>query len=154
MSGYVNGKLHQFNHIKHTKPQNQPYSLLERKYGTDAQKTKPLDMSLLIPTDQVNQIEQIARKFLYYKRGVDNRCQVTLSATESRIDKKYYMTTHQYVVIRFHALDMILGARTDASYLTEPKSHSNAEGYLFLGITPFKCAWELLNVLIHVNCKI
>ena len=43
-----------------------------------------------------------------------------------------YMATYLNAVIRFHASDMILRAKTDVSYLNEPESRSRAAGYFFL----------------------
>ena len=61
------------------------------------------------------------------------------------------MATYPNAVVRFHASDMILGAETNASYLTEPKALSGATWYVFLGIIPSKCARERLNGPIHIN---
>ena len=43
-----------------------------------------------------------------------------------------YMAKNPSAVVIFHASNMILRADTDASYLTEPESHSRAAGYFFL----------------------
>ena len=64
------------------------------------------------------------------------------------------MAKNSNAVVIFHASDMILCTDTDVSYLTEPKSHSHAVGYFFLGSIPSKCARERLNGPIHANCNI
>ena len=57
--GYVKEFLHQFNNKTPQKPQNQPYPAPESKYGTDAQKMKPINKSPTLSTERVNRIERI-----------------------------------------------------------------------------------------------
>jgi hypothetical protein len=44
-----------------------------------------------------------------------------------------YLTTHPNAMVRFHASDMILNIRSDASYLLEANAHSQACGHFFMG---------------------
>ena len=45
MPGYVKEALHRFNHKQPKSTQHQPYPSLERTYGSDAHKMKPIYMS-------------------------------------------------------------------------------------------------------------
>ena len=45
-----------------------------------------------------------------------------------------YLASQEEVAITYNASDMILAAHSDASYLSEPKAHSQACGHFF----PFK----------------
>jgi hypothetical protein len=65
-----------------------------------------------------------------------------------------YAATHPEAVIRFHASDMILHVKSDASYLSEPRAHSRVAGYHYLSDHPNKKAELTLNGPILVVCNI
>ena len=95
----------------------------------------PIDMSPALPKEQVQRTDRIVLKWLYYARGVDNKCLVPLITTATicyltEQDEKNvhqfldYMATYPNAVVRFHASDIVLSSNTDVSYLIEPQAHS------------------------------
>ena len=70
------------------------------KYGTDDQKTKPLDTSPALPKEIVKRIVLIIGKFLYYVRRVDNTCVFPISTMKTRKtppNKMRKMYTHFWI---------------------------------------------------------
>jgi hypothetical protein len=65
-----------------------------------------------------------------------------------------YIWAHPDAIIRYHASDMILNVHSDASYLSAPKSRSQAGGYFFLGSLPCDGDPIKLNGAIHITCTI
>eukprot|EP00978_Attheya_sp_CCMP212_P012409 scaffold30905_cov98-Attheya_sp.AAC.1 len=47
-----------------------------------------------------------------------------------------YAATNQEATVRYHASDMCLHIHSDASYLSEPKARSQANGHYFLSSAP------------------
>ena len=165
MPGYFKKSLHQFNQLKPKNPQHQPYKSPERMYVADDQNMKPINTSPVLYTDQVKWTKKIVGNLLYDANGVDNTCLVPLIGMASIIDpteqeknnlNKFfdYMETHPNSVILFHASDTILCSNNDALYLNEPQARSCSAVYFFLWIIPSECAWEHLNIPVHVNCNI
>jgi hypothetical protein len=64
------------------------------------------------------------------------------------------MWTHPDAIIQYRASDMILNVHSDASYLSAPKTRSQAGGYFFLGNLPHDGDPIRLNGAIHIICTI
>jgi len=118
------------------------------KYGKTAQEVAPLDTTKELDEPRKKRIQKLVGSFLYHGRAVDLTILAALSAiagqqskltnqTEQQVDQfPDYMATHPEAKIRCHASDMVLNVRSDALYLTAPKSRSRAGGQFFLGSIP------------------
>jgi hypothetical protein len=53
----------------------------------------------------------------------------TLQQTKQLLD---YIATQEEAVLTYNASEMILAVHSDASYLSEPKAHSQAGGHFIL----------------------
>ena len=64
----------------------------------------------------------------------------TIASKQAKATKTTLKNLHQVLdylsTIRFHASDMILNIRSDASYLSAKNTKSRASGHLFLGSVP------------------
>ena len=103
-------------------------------------------MSALLPPADVTHLQQIIGTFLYYARAVDNTMLVALNALASAPTTQAtaqaithllnYAATHPDAVLCYSASDMTLHVHSDASYLSEPKACSRADGFFFLSCQP------------------
>jgi hypothetical protein len=96
---------------------------------------------------EVNKLQQLTGTLLYYERAVDPTLIMPINvlaseqsnATEVTADKVIkplnYCNTHPETKIRYHASDMILHIRSDASYLSENEAKSRAGGFFYMGNT-------------------
>ena len=64
------------------------------------------------------------------------------------------MWTHSDAIIWYRASDMILNVHSDVPYLSAPKAHSRAGGYLFLSSIPQDGDPIKLNGAIHITYTI
>ena len=76
----------------------------------------------LWPSSQFNVV-------LYHQRNSIPNGAETMKQTTQLLD---YLASQEEVAITYNASDMILAAHSDASYLSEPKAHSQACGHFFL----------------------
>jgi hypothetical protein len=93
----------------------------------------------------VNKLQQLTCKLLYYARAVDPTLIMPINVlaseqshtTEVTADKVIkllnYCTTHPETKIRYHASYMILHIHSDASYLSENEAKSRAGGLFYMG---------------------
>ncbi len=159
-------QLPKYGHVAPLKPQHCPYLPNPINYGKDNQAPSPLDDSPLLDEAGKKHVQQIVGSFLYYARAVDLTILMALSeissqqATPTENTMKHvnqfldYMWTHPDAIIRYHASDMILNVHSDASYLSAPKSCSQAGGYFFLGSLTCNGDPIKLNGAIYVICTI
>ncbi len=82
--------------------------------------------------------------FLFLARAVDGGLLPALSSLASQqanpmektmvLCKQFldFMATQEDAVLTYRASDMVLAIHSDASYLSEPKSRSRAEGHMFM----------------------
>ena len=146
MKGYINNVRNRFGHLDPRKPKHSPHLHREIIYGAKQQyatinvnTSPPLDAACIRWCQ-----EGVISCLLYYARAVDNKLLMTLSAigasqasaTENirnEINKLLsYCATYPSDGITYRASDMVLAAHSDASFLSEPKSHSRAGGHIFL----------------------
>ncbi len=166
MAKYVMKQLTKYGHVAPLKPQHCTYSLNPIKYGKDNEAPSPLDDSPLLNEAGKKRVQQIVGSFLYYSQAVDPTILMALSEISSQQTAPTentmkhvnqflnYMWAHPDAVVQYHASDMILNVRSDASYLSTPKAHSQAGGYFFLGSLPRDGDPIKLNGAIHISCTI
>ncbi len=144
MPGYINYLLIKFKHPCPCKPQFSPYKCLPISYGAKTQITPESDTSELLDDSCKHHIHKIVGFLLYYARAVDNKLLVALSAIASRQTKATvameqvvhllldYVATYPNDGIVYCASDMILCAHSDAGFLYELQSRSQARAHIFL----------------------
>jgi hypothetical protein len=93
----------------------------------------------------VNKLQQLTGKLLYYTRDVDPTLIIRINVLASEQSKAIevtadkvikllkYCNTHLETKIRYHASDMILNMHSDASYLSENEAKSRAGGFFYMG---------------------
>jgi hypothetical protein len=140
----INDLLLKYNHPKPCKPQHSPHAHREIIYGAKQQTLPDADTSAPYDSDDIKRIQGIFGSLLYYARAVDNKLLATLStissqqatATENTAKTVNqlldYVATYPSDGITYRASSMILAAHSDASFLTETRSHSRAGSHIFL----------------------
>ena len=124
-----------------------------------------------MPLTETNIIQKFVGKFLYYGLAIDNTILVALnnisleqsSATKNTSKKVAILlndlNTNPNASIQYHTSGMILYVHSDASYMSIKKPRSRTGGIHFLSdarpeSTYYKTILPLMNVIIHVVCKI
>jgi hypothetical protein len=140
MAQYVMKQLVKYGHVAPAKPQHCPYLPNAIQYGKDNQTPTPSNDSPLLDKAGKKRIQQIVGSFFYYAQAVDPTIVMALSdlssqqsaPTENTMKQVNqfldYMWAHPDAIIRYRASDMILNVHSDASYLSAPKSRSQAGG--------------------------
>ena len=143
MQDYVTKALPQF---KHTKPQQfhyGPSNMDPIQYGAKVQLTQP-DTSPALSAQRIRHIQDVVGSFAWCGRATDLTMLATLSSIASRQSKGTeqleeevkqfldYCATHPNAGVRFVTSDMLLTVHSDASYLSEPGSKSQAAGHHYL----------------------
>ena len=143
MQGYID-RLLKYDHPRPRKPQQSPHAHREITYGAKEQLVPEADNSQPLDDAGVKRIQGIIGSLLYYARAVDNKLLATLSTISSQQAKATkntakavhqllgYVATYPHDGITYQASNMVLAAHSDASFLTEPVSHSRAGAHIFL----------------------
>ena len=117
-------------------------------YGQRKQLTKPEDVTPLLSSERVTNIQQILGTLLYYERMVDPKLLVAINTlwkqqkctTETTCKHLQqlldYCSTFPNSKIRYNKRQMILKIHSDASYLSAPHSQSLIGGFFYLGNQP------------------
>jgi hypothetical protein len=147
MPGYVSNVLSKFQHDAPKYPQHTPSQYVTPVYGAKTQYATK-DETPPITAQKCLTIHKITSSVLYYARAVEptvlmplndiateqtKATEKTQAATNRMLD---YLATHQDATIRYHASDMILHIRSDASYLSVSNARSRLGGLFFLGNNP------------------
>ena len=140
MKSYVNKALQEFLHWTPIKPVYGPTKYNQPKFGKKIQYSE--NESKQPVNEKLKQkIQQVAGKFLYAGRAVDNTTmqalnelsieasQATKETQESLEIFMDYLATNPDPKIIFRASDMQLFIDSDAAYLVHPKARSRAGGY-------------------------
>ena len=167
MPKYVSNALHQFQHLKPTKPQYSPHFHAPIKFdskGTQKFAPNP-DNTSLLGKDGIKFVQSVVGTFLYYARAIDLIMLTALNEisapqaipTEATRQKCLrlldYAATYQNAFICYHASDMILNIDSDAAYLVIPKAKSRIAGFFFMNNLPSSTPLPVLNGAILVECK-
>jgi hypothetical protein len=144
MPAFIDNLLIKFKHPGPRKPQFSPYKCLPISYGAKIQLTPESDTSELRDDSCKHHICKIVGSLLYYARAVDNKLLVALSAIAARQAKVTiateqavhllldYVATYPNDGIVYRASNMILCAPSDAGFLNELQSWSQAGAHIFL----------------------
>ena len=145
MPQYIEKILKRFQHHKLSTPENSPHWAQDQQIGVAVQHTKPIDTSPPLSNNQRKQIQRIIGTLLYYRCAVDPALTIALSSiaaeqakgteqTTNNVAKLLnYVATHPDATIQYKKSDTLLCVHSNTSYLSEPKAHSSAGGYFFLG---------------------
>ncbi len=143
MPGYVKKALKQLCH-EMKQQQYSPYPCATIKYGATKQYATTESAAPQLDAQGKRFIQQLCRKFLYLGRAVDStllcpiRALASQSSTSTEDTMRYskqlldYLGTQEEAVLTFNASSMVLAMHSDASYLSEPKTSSRADGHFFL----------------------
>ena len=129
-----------FQHEIRTK-QDQPFSSAPIQYGATTQYAKERSTAPLLDAKGKKCIQKSMWKVLFLGRAVDTTLLCPISAiasqsatpTEDTLEhtKQFldYVATQEEAVLTYNASDMKLAVHSDASYLSEPKARSRADGH-------------------------
>jgi hypothetical protein len=148
MDGYINEVLIRYGHPKPTKPQHSPHKHRKIVYSANAQlQLVEVDTSPQLDDEGIKWVQGISSSLLYYARAVDSKLLYTISTISTISAQQASATINTLVTVNkllnhvatypsngitFKASNMILAAHSDASYLSETKSHSRAGAHIFL----------------------
>jgi hypothetical protein len=147
MPGYIKAALHKYQHPAPARPEHAPHTWNPPIYGAKTQFVNENTPSPALSDKNVNKLQQLPGRLLYYARAVDQTLIMPINvlaseqsnATEIKADKVIkllnYCNTHRETKIRYHASDMILHIHSDASYLSENEAKSRAGGFFYMGNT-------------------
>ena len=143
MPGYIPKALTKYQHPHPTTPQHPPYQSTPIQYGTKVERMEE-ENSPPLTEKEIKHVQDIVGTLLYYGRAVNPTLVAALStiaSCQARGTKALqtachqlldYVATHPSAGIRFHASNMILAVRTNASYLSKPGGKSRAAGHFYL----------------------
>lgn len=161
MDGYVKKALLQFQHDIPKQHHHAPSKYHLPKYGAKQQMTK-LDTTEPMTPAQKKLLQQVAGKFLYYARSIDDTMMHALkdlatavnSGTQATVEAITYFlnycASNPNATKLYRASDMILTTDSDAAYLVARMARSRAGGFHYLGNKDRK----LINGSIAIIAKI
>ncbi len=124
--------------------QYSPYPSVPIQYGAKKQYATQESTAPLLDNKAKCFIQQVCGKLLLLGRAVDSTLLCPISAIASQSSKPTtdtmqqtlqlldYLATQEDAVLSYHASDMLLAVHSNASYLSEPKACSRANGHFFL----------------------
>jgi hypothetical protein len=148
MPGYIKAALHKYQHAAPAQPQHAPYTWKPPIYGAKTQYVEDKTTSPALSDKDVNKLQQLTGKLLYYSRAVDTTLIMPINVLASEQSKSTaviadkvikllnYCNTHPETKIRYHASNMILHIHSDASYIPENEAKSRAGGSFTWAATP------------------
>jgi hypothetical protein len=71
MPGYTKKVLQKYKNCVPSQPQHCPYSPSPKQYGAKAQEPHPVNISPLLPPDEIKEIQQVIGSILYYAQTID-----------------------------------------------------------------------------------
>jgi hypothetical protein len=144
MPGYVSNVLSKFQHDAPMHPQHTPSRYVTPVYDARTQYAMK-DETPPLTAKQCLTIQKVTGSVLYYARAVDPTVLMPLNditTEQTKVTGKFraatnqlldYLATHPDATIRYHASDMILHIRSNASYLSVSNARSRLRGLFFLG---------------------
>ena len=141
---YIVKALLQLDHPQPKKRQGSPHAHMPVKYGAKKQYAAKSDGTLFLNKYGKLFIQQTSGKLLYLGRGVDptiltapsiivlqqsNLTTDTLRKTHQMLD---YVATQEEAIVTDSASNVVLAVYSDASYLSELNTRSQARGLFFL----------------------
>ncbi len=144
MPGYISKALTRFQHEWPKRWQNSPYKHAPPAYGAQVQYVPTDKNSLLLNKTDKTYVQAVTSTLFYYARAVDPTILTTLNAIamqqlapthkimEEIKQLLDYCACQEEAVITYCASDMILAVHSNAGYLNERKSQSQARGHFYL----------------------
>jgi hypothetical protein len=148
MPGYIRKALQRFAIPPTTRAQHAPHAWAKPVYGQQQQLTKLVANSPALDAADRQRLQEIIGTLLYYGRPIDSTLLVaigTLASAQTQGTKATanaskqllnYCATHPNAIVGFPASNMCLHINSDASYLSEPKAHSDVGGIFYLSDLP------------------
>ncbi len=127
-----------------TKQQDQPYLHVKPNYGAHTQYAQGEDISPALDKVGKKFIQEVCGVFLFLARAVDGGLLPALSSLTSQqenptektmeLSKKFldFMATQEEAILTYRASKMVLAIHSDGLCLSEPKTHSQAGGHMFM----------------------
>jgi hypothetical protein len=147
-AGYTKAAIHKYHHPAPARPEHAPHTCNPPIYGAKTQFVNEATPSPTLSHKDVNKLQQLTGRLLYYARAVDPTLIMPISvleseqsnATEVTADKVIkllnYCNMHPETKICYHVSDMILHIHSDASYLSENEAKSRAgDSFTWAGTT-------------------
>jgi hypothetical protein len=147
MHGYVSNVLSKFQQESPKHPQHTPSIYVTPVSGEETQYATQDETPPLTARQCLN-IRKVTGSVLYFARAVDPNVlmpvndiatEQTKATEKTQADTNqllYYLATHPYATIRYHASDMILHIHSDASYLSVSNARSRLGGLFLCGDKP------------------
>jgi hypothetical protein len=147
MPGYIKAALHKYQHPAPARPEHSPHLWNPPIYGAKTQFVSDTEPSPALSDKDINKLQQLTGRLLYYARDVDptlimpinvlasEQSNATAVTSDKVIKLLNYCNTHPETKIRYHASDMILHIHSDASYLSESEANIRAGGFFYIGNT-------------------
>ena len=144
MLGYIEKALQRFGHEHPRRLQFSPHPHVAPTYGAKTQFVELEVQSTPLDKEGQKYVQAVVGTLLYYSRAVDPTMLVALNAIamqqaspmERTMDKVRqlldYASSQEEAILTYHASDMVLAIHSDAGYLNEIKSRSQAGGHYFL----------------------
>ncbi len=144
MPGYLGKTMIRFGHEKPSKIQNSPHPHKITQYVAKIQYAEDKDESPPLNKEETKYVQAVAGTLLYYGRAVDSTILTSLSSLATEQAKPTqktmetvkqlldYCATQQEAIITYSASKMLLNVHSDAGYLNEKNSLSQAGGHFFL----------------------
>jgi hypothetical protein len=145
MRGYIKAALHKYQHAAPAHPEHAPHTWNPPIYGSKTQYVEDETTSPALSDKDVNKLQQLTGKLLYYARAVDPNLIMPINILASKqsratavtankvIKLLNYCNTHPETKIRYHASYMTLHIHSDASYLSEIEAKSRAAILFYMG---------------------
>ncbi len=127
--------------------QDQPHPHIAKTYGAKVQHANPINDSPPLDKAGGNFIQEVTRVFLFLARAVGLTMLTPLSALASEqatpteqtmqncLQFLDYAASQEEAIVTYRASNMKLAIHSNASYLSEPKSRSQARGHIFMAGT-------------------
>jgi hypothetical protein len=143
--GYITAALHKYQHAAPTRPEHAPHTWIPPVYGAKTQYVEDKTTSQALSAKDVNRLQQLTGKLLYYARSVDptlimpinvlasEQSRATSETADKIIKLLNYCNTRPETKIRYHVSNMIQYIHSDASYLSERETKSRAGGFFYMG---------------------
>jgi hypothetical protein len=113
-------------------------------YGASKQYAEAIDTSPPLSKENKKYAQEVVGTFLYYTQCVDSTMLTALGSTATQQTnptkntmikvKQFlgYAFSHPNAIVTYQASDMVFAAHSDASYLSEANTHSQAGGHFFM----------------------
>eukprot|EP00957_Ditylum_brightwellii_P064689 4909734-Ditylum_brightwellii.AAC.1 len=147
MPGYIEAALQKFQHVPSKRPQHAPHKAETPTYQRSPQLAPAPDLSPPLSSKQKNRMQQVLGTLLFYAHAVDLTMLVAINSITAQqaaptenttiaiVYLLNYVATHPDAVIHYSASGMVLHIHSDASFMLESCTRSQAGGHYFCSNT-------------------